>query len=1226
MQFGGTLTGTILAGTSSIVISGITYNVGEAGVSLTATRTAGDVLTAGNSAAFSVLGAADHLEFVGFPATGGTNNNLTTFTVETRRLDNSVDINYSGNVTLSIATGPGIISGTITKPVVSGIATFTNIKLDLVGNYTLNANATGLTQATSSSIAISAAPFMTELVIPEYMGAKTDPILNLNNTRTPVALCVQFFNLTPNTAYDLKAGMALTSEGVSGYGAGNWWNGSTFGQSNLLNAFTTDGSGNTGPVWVYVQPSGNASRFGAGQIHNVRIGVTVSAGSMPANPQFIGSKMITSLDVATIPLTVTTADDGAYVTGNVAVCAQGKHVLLYNNTAGTGNPLFSFLARQANVTQTASSELPALVSDIWAQTGTSVLGDFAAIIPIGANNPAGVQRVETRNEDNTIFGASTDADGVWPSSANTTTVLSKGVVTLTATDAPGINFALPTCVTVTANNTACPTNVTLSWPSSGACDYYNVYFGTDNPPTDILNPQNVNGALSYNLPVLSSNTPYFYQVVPYNVFGSAVGCTIGTFTTGSTFTVTPTQAPNSYTETFESVTPPALPCGVTVEDSNFPVDLVTWITSATAPNNGLNSIAIAKNNNNTTAKDDWFFSAPMNLVAGRLYRVYFNYRVSSAGNAEQFEIFLSQSADAATMITTSAIAQRNGLINTTYISDSTTDIIPSLNGVYYYGVHANSSANRGTLYLDDVQVREIPVAALSPASCTTIPSLYDQLFVQPIYGAQDYKFKIENIPNSYSYEFTRNLAIPDFRLKWAPGVVYDLTYDVSVSYKKNNVWSPYGASCPVTMGPFPTTKLRGASCGAVITDQYTQLYYDSISGANDYEIKIVQNTLSYDHTWARGGSQLDWRMYWAYQSSPTLVDRVPFGFTYDVQVRALVGKTGPAQGNLPGVFGTFGPVCTVQLAGSPQTQLQGGSCGAMLFNLSDQIFCIPVTGASDYQYEIVNTAIGFSATVNRNSSATDYRLTWLPASTGGIRYATTYDVRVRAKVGGVFLTFGPICQVTTPPSPLTQLQATYCPYTLPTFSTTVYCNPVIGVTNYRYRITDQATSGAVYTKVRERNALSNDFKFSWTLVCCGGLNMLPNTAYNVEVASYAGGVWSGYGPVCVVTTGASVPRYSPFVAEESIKETSGLFNLSVYPNPASVAESFAIELEGIQNANETIQLAIYNILGERVYRAEIITKEESFMRIKPELVLTSGVYMIETLSKGLSTREKFIVK
>ena len=69
---GGTLTGTILANTSSVTISGVTYNTGESGVSITATRTSGDTLTAGTSATFTV----------GLPPTITSANN-TTFTVGT---------------------------------------------------------------------------------------------------------------------------------------------------------------------------------------------------------------------------------------------------------------------------------------------------------------------------------------------------------------------------------------------------------------------------------------------------------------------------------------------------------------------------------------------------------------------------------------------------------------------------------------------------------------------------------------------------------------------------------------------------------------------------------------------------------------------------------------------------------------------------------------------------------------------------------------------------------------------------------------------------------------------------------------------------------------------------------------------------------------------------------------------------------------------------------------
>jgi hypothetical protein len=45
---------TIPTGSNTCTVTGVTYSVAEGGVSLTATRTSGDVLAAGNSAAFAV--------------------------------------------------------------------------------------------------------------------------------------------------------------------------------------------------------------------------------------------------------------------------------------------------------------------------------------------------------------------------------------------------------------------------------------------------------------------------------------------------------------------------------------------------------------------------------------------------------------------------------------------------------------------------------------------------------------------------------------------------------------------------------------------------------------------------------------------------------------------------------------------------------------------------------------------------------------------------------------------------------------------------------------------------------------------------------------------------------------------------------------------------------------------------------------------------------------------
>ena len=63
----------------------------------------------------------------------------------------------SSNVTLSVASGPGSLPGTVTVAAVNGVAMFNNIKLDAAGNYTLTASDGALTTATSNSFTVSAA-------------------------------------------------------------------------------------------------------------------------------------------------------------------------------------------------------------------------------------------------------------------------------------------------------------------------------------------------------------------------------------------------------------------------------------------------------------------------------------------------------------------------------------------------------------------------------------------------------------------------------------------------------------------------------------------------------------------------------------------------------------------------------------------------------------------------------------------------------------------------------------------------------------------------------------------------------------------------------------------------------------------------------------------------------------------------------------------------------------
>lgn len=188
---GGTLVGTINAGSNSVVVSGVTLATAGTNVDITATRTSGDILSAATSPTFNVIGIATQLAFVGIPSSGYISTNMAAFTVEARRADNSVDVNYTGNITISKASGPGTLSGTTVVPAIAGVATFSLLQFDQVGTYSLNTSASGLTSATSSAIVISTSPVMWDFTSASPTGVPSNLTVSAmsqgnNNGTTPL--------------------------------------------------------------------------------------------------------------------------------------------------------------------------------------------------------------------------------------------------------------------------------------------------------------------------------------------------------------------------------------------------------------------------------------------------------------------------------------------------------------------------------------------------------------------------------------------------------------------------------------------------------------------------------------------------------------------------------------------------------------------------------------------------------------------------------------------------------------------------------------------------------------------------------------------------------------------------------------------------------------------------------------------------------------------------------
>ena len=184
-----------------------------------------------------------------------------------------------------------------------------------------------------------------------------------------------------------------------------------------------------------------------------------------------------------------------------------------------------------------------------------------------SNTTAGNMQVGLRGPDATDFNAR-QGTGAWD--ATTAATANTQYVVLTDVNFPAngltFNFAFPV-----ANQPPNPANLvspadaatlvsptaTLNWLSGGGLpNGYRLSLGTDNPPTNVVNNQDLGAVNAYDpTPDLQISTTYYWKVVPYNAFGDAANCPVWSFTTHGDPGITTLP----YTQNWDQVTAPALP-------------------------------------------------------------------------------------------------------------------------------------------------------------------------------------------------------------------------------------------------------------------------------------------------------------------------------------------------------------------------------------------------------------------------------------------------------------------------------------------------------------------------------------------------------------------------------------------------------------------------------------------------------------------------------------------
>lgn len=193
------------------------------------------------------------------------------------------------------------------------------------------------------------------------------------------------------------------------------------------------------------------------------------------------------------------------------------------------------------------------------------------------------------------------------------------------------------------------------------------------------------------------------------------------------------------------------------------------------------------------------------------------------------------------------------------------------------------------------------------------------------------------------------------------------------------------------------------------------------------------------------------------------------------------------------------------LTGIPQTKISNLYCNTGDYDLSDIISCDAVANAEAYRWEFVEQ--GGSALPEYTRFGNKHlRLMWL----NGCELGKTYNVRVKARVDGIWGNYGQVCTITTVSDiPLTEVRAEFHPtnaqgtaYALCDFSSAY---SIVNANAYRWRFDPDSDSNNGNEIYYTRGGGNPQIRLSWI----NGL--IPGQIYNVAVETQVAGGWSGFG-------------------------------------------------------------------------------------------------------------------
>jgi hypothetical protein len=414
---GATLGGTLAQNAVNGVASFNDLTLNKPGVGYTLKATSGG-LTA-TTGSFNVTAhTASQLVVTAVPSPGVTAGNLFTVSIAAEDSGGFTDLTFTGQVTIALANNPGggSLGGTLTVNAVKGVATFSNLQLNIAATgYTLVASSGGLPSVTTNPFNVTAG-HATQLVVTTQPGG----VVAGHTFSMVVSAEDNFFNIDPTFTGNVSVALANNPGNTSLQGTLNFnavKGVATFSNLKLnvaatgytiqasasgVSAGTTNSfdvtAGTATKLVVTTQPSGVAAGVGFGfavsaedALGNVdktfTNNVAVALFANPGNSTLGGSLSTKAVQgVATFSgLTLNVADPG-YILQAIFSGLTPVNTAPFTVSAGQATHLVMMSQPPASVNAGQGFGFSVEALDAFGNVDTSFAGPLTAVI---SNNPGG---------------------------------------------------------------------------------------------------------------------------------------------------------------------------------------------------------------------------------------------------------------------------------------------------------------------------------------------------------------------------------------------------------------------------------------------------------------------------------------------------------------------------------------------------------------------------------------------------------------------------------------------------------------------------------------------------------------------------------------------------------------------------------------------------------------------------------------------------------------------